>query len=321
MEEDVHHAPLQQNATKDLTIKRSNSEVIIDMMKKIAKELLRLLIMTAGSAIYAVAIALFLNPNSLAPGGVSGIAIILNKLTGFPTGMLILIINIPLMVITFFKLGKRLFASTTYVLLISSVFIDVLAKLTEGKPLVTENLLLAGIAGGTLLALGLGIIFHSGGMTGGTDIIVRLLRQKYPHMNSGTIFFSIDIVIITISAITFHNIEIALYALLSVFISSRVLDFVLYSPGRSKQIYIITTKGTELSERFTKELDTGVTQFEAKGAYTGNPKNVLICVVKNQRLPRLRRMVLETDPAAFMTVTDATEVFGLGYQALDKEEI
>lgn len=291
-------------------------------MQKIFREFLRLLIMTAGAAIYAVAIALFLNPNSLAPGGVSGISIIINKLTGFPTGTMIFIINIPLMAIAFFKLGKKLFLSTAYVLVISSVFIDVLAKLTNDKPIVTDNPLLAGIAGATLLAIGMGIVFHSGGMTGGMDIVVRLIRYKYPHLNSGTIFFSIDIIIIIASAIAFNNnIEIALYALLSVFISSRVLDFVLYSPGRSKQIYIITDRGDAISSRLTKELDTGVTQFEAKGAYTGKQKNVLICIVKNQRLPRLRRIVHETDPAAFMSITDATEVFGQGYQSFDKEEI
>lgn len=291
-------------------------------MRKILNEVARYLVMTLASALYAVAISLFLNPLALAPGGVSGISIIINHLTGFPVGTMTLIINTPLMIIAFFKFGRKFFISTAYVLAVSSLFTDVIAKFSENKPILTESPLLAGIAGGTLMAIGMGVIFHAGGMTGGMDIIVRLLRQKYRFINTGTVFFVLDFMVITISAITFKNVEIALYALLSVFISSRVLDFVLYTPDRSKLVYVISeSQGQNISDRLTVEMETGVTVFDATGAYTGNAKKVLFCVVKSKSLPRLRRIVRDTDPLAFMTVSDAVEVFGEGYKSFDKEDL
>jgi len=290
-------------------------------MKKVFSEVFRYFMLTVGSAIYALAIAIFLDPLTLAPGGVSGIAIIINTLWHIPTGTLILCINIPLMIIALVKFGKRFFFSTAYVTVVSSITIDVIEKMTNGKPIITEDLLLASIAGGACLAIGIGIVFRSGGTTGGSDIVIKLLRQKYRHLNTGTIFFVFDLAVISVSAIAFKNIEIALFALISVFISSRVLDFVLYGLDRNKLVYIISDKSKIIATRLMNELEIGVTYVNGEGAYTGKEKQIILCAVKNQTFPKLKKIVKDEDKLSFLIVSDATSIFGEGYKAIDKEEL
>lgn len=290
-------------------------------MKKMFSEILRYFLLTLGSAIYALSIALFLDPLALAPGGVSGIAIIINTLFDIPTGTLILCFNIPLMIIAFIKFGKRFFFSTAYVTVITSVGIDLIEKLTDGRPIITENLLLASIAGGACLAIGIGIVFHMGGTTGGSDIVIKLLRQKYRHLNTGTIFFAFDIAVISVAAIAFKNIELALFALISVFVSSKVLDFVLYGLEKNKLVYIISDKSESIADRLMNELDIGVTYIDGKGAYTGKEKRIILCAVKNQIFPKLKKIVKDEDKLSFLIVSDATSIFGEGYKAIEKEEL
>lgn len=290
-------------------------------MKKVFSEISRYLFLTLGSAIYALAIAIFLNPLSLAPGGISGISIIVNTISGFPTGTLILCINIPLMAISFFKFGKRFFFSTAYVTIITSLAIDGIAKLSNNQPIITQNLLLACIAGGAGVALGIGIVLRAGGTTGGSDIVIKLLRQKYRHLNTGTIFFCFDLCVIAASSIVFKNIEIALYALIAVFVASKVLDFVLYGLEKNKLVYIISDESEPIAKRLIKELDLGVTYVDGEGAYTGKEKRILLCAVRNQVFPKLKKTVKEEDPTAFLIVSDATSIFGEGYKAIDKEDL
>ena len=290
-------------------------------MKKVLKEILRYLILTAGAVIYAAAIGLFLNPLSLAPGGVSGISIIINRLTHIPTGSIIIAVNIPLMIVAFIKFGKRFFFSTAYVTVLSSVLVDVISKLTNEQPIVTQNLFLAGIAGGALVGLGIGIIFHAGGTTGGADIIIKLLRKKHKHINTGTLFFMFDMLVIVSSAIAFKNIELALYALISIFVISKVLDFVLYGLEQNKLVYIISQNSESVAKRLMSELDLGCTYIKGEGAYTGNEKKILLCAVKNQTFPKLKKTVLEEDYEAFMIVSSTSAIFGEGYKPIDKEDL
>ncbi len=277
--------------------------------------------MTFGALLYATAIALFLNPLELAPGGVSGIAIIINSLTGFSTGLMIFIFNLPLMVIAFIKFGKDFCFSTVYVISVYSTATDIISKLSGGKAIITSDPLLAAFAGGALMAIGIGIVFRSGGSTGGSDILIKLLRRRYRHINTGTIFFVFDLAVIAISAIAFRNIEIALYALLTVFIDSRVLDFVLYGLDRGKLVYIISNRENEIANRLLTELDTGVTFTEGAGAYSGKPKRILMCAVKNHNFPKLRQIVKEEDGNAFIIVSDTTEIIGEGHKPIEKEEL
>ena len=275
------------------------------------------LVITFASAVYAVAVSLFLDPNSLAPGGVTGIAIILNRLTGLETGTWVLFINIPIIALGTWKLGWRFILSTGYCTLISSLFINLLSPFGA----VTEDLLLAAVAGGCLMAVGLGLVFKSGATTGGTDIIVKLLRIRFPQLKTGFLFFVTDAVIVAASGIVFKNVDVALYAGIVIAINSLLMDVVLYGRDGAKLVFIISDKHENITKRILEELDIGVTYISGNGAYSGKEKNVIMCVMKKQISPRAEAIVREEDPLAFMIVTSATEIFGEGYKSIYSEKI
>ncbi len=275
------------------------------------------LVITFASAVYAVAVSLFLDPNSLAPGGVTGIAIILNRLTGLETGTWVLFINIPIIALGTWKLGWRFILSTGYCTLISSLFINLLSPFGA----VTEDLLLAAVAGGCLMAVGLGLVFKSGATTGGTDIIVKLLRIRFPQLKTGFLFFVTDAVIVAASGIVFKNVDVALYAGIVIAINSLLMDVVLYGRDGAKLVFIISDKHENITKRILEELDIGVTYISGSGAYSGKEKNVIMCVMKKQISPRAEAIVREEDPLAFMIVTSATEIFGEGYKSIYSEKI
>lgn len=275
------------------------------------------LVITFASAVYAVAVSLFLDPNSLAPGGVTGIAIILNRLTGLETGTWVLFINIPIIALGTWKLGWRFILSTGYCTLISSLFINLLSPFGA----VTEDLLLAAVAGGCLMAVGLGLVFKSGATTGGTDIIVKLLRIRFPQLKTGFLFFVTDAVIVAASGIVFKNVDVALYAGIVIAINSLLMDVVLYGRDGAKLVFIISDKHENITKRILEELDIGVTYISGSGAYSGKEKNVIMCVMKKQTSPRAEAIVREEDPLAFMIVTSATEIFGEGYKSIYSEKI
>lgn len=275
------------------------------------------LVITFASAVYAVAVSLFLDPNSLAPGGVTGIAIILNRLTGLETGTWVLFINIPIIALGTWKLGWRFILSTGYCTLISSLFINLLSPFGA----VTEDLLLAAVAGGCLMAVGLGLVFKSGATTGGTDIIVKLLRIRFPQLKTGFLFFVTDAVIVAASGIVFKNVDVALYAGIVIAINSLLMDVVLYGRDGAKLVFIISDKHENITKRILEELDIGVTYISGSGAYSGKEKNVIMCVMKKQISPRAEVIVREEDPLAFIIVTSATEIFGEGYKSIYSEKI
>lgn len=275
------------------------------------------LVITFASAVYAVAVSLFLDPNSLAPGGVTGIAIILNRLTGLETGTWVLFINIPIIALGTWKLGWRFILSTGYCTLISSLFINLLSPFGA----VTGDLLLAAVAGGCLMAVGLGLVFKSGATTGGTDIIVKLLRIRFPQLKTGFLFFVTDAVIVAASGIVFKNVDVALYAGIVIAINSLLMDVVLYGRDGAKLVFIISDKHENITKRILEELDIGVTYISGSGAYSGKEKNVIMCVMKKQISPRAEAIVREEDPLAFMIVTSATEIFGEGYKSIYSEKI
>lgn len=274
-------------------------------------------VITFASMVYAVAVSLFLDPNSLAPGGVTGIAIILNRLTGLETGTWVLFINIPIIALGTWKLGWRFILSTGYCTLISSLFINLLSPFGA----VTEDLFLAAVAGGCLMAVGLGLVFKSGATTGGTDIIVKLLRIRFPQLKTGFLFFVTDAVIVAASGIVFKNVDVALYAGIVIAINSLLMDVVLYGRDGAKLVFIISDKHENITKRILEELDIGVTYISGSGAYSGKEKNVIMCVMKKQISPRAEAIVREEDPLAFMIVTSATEIFGEGYKSIYSEKI
>lgn len=274
-------------------------------------------VMTVAAAIYGIAIGLFLDPNRLAPGGVAGTAVILNRLLPLATGTLILIMNVPIFLFGLWKFGLRFMISTFYSTTLASLCINFFGR----YPAITQEPLLAALVGGSLSAIGLGLTFRAGSTTGGSDIIVKYLRQKFPYLKTGIIMMAIDVVVVTASAIVFGDIERALYAGISVGVTSFVLDLVLYGRDGAKLIYIISDHPEEIAKRLLEELDVGVTYLEGAGAYSGKEKQVIFCVLRKPLSPRAEDIVKKEDPQAFMIVTNATEIYGEGYKSYFGEKL
>lgn len=288
-------------------------------MKKCVKLLWEYGVMTVGAVLYAMGIALFLDPNHLAPGGVSGISIILSNFIPLETGTLIFIINIPLVILGYMKLGRKLMWRTFYCLVITSVMIDGLNSL-YGQT-VTDDLLISALAGASLVGIGIGLIMKEEGTTGGTDIIVRLLRKRFPHIKTSALFSGLDCVIVAVSAIVFKDIVIALYALIAVVACAYVLDKVLYGTDEAKLLYIISDHSQPIAERMMKEMDVGVTFIQGRGAYSGKDKEVIMVVMRKALSPKAEEIVKEVDPTAFMIVTSANEIYGEGYKNIFSEKL
>ena len=279
-------------------------------MKKHLHPALKYLGIVGASLLYAAAIALFLDPNQLAPGGVSGIAIILNRLTNLPTGTLILLMNIPLLALGMWKLGWKFVLSTVVAVAASSVFTDLLAPY---GPLTTDPLL-AACAGGGLLAVGMGILFKLGATSGGTDILIRVIKLKYKHLKTGSLFLATDCCVIAASALVFGDIDLALYAAIATIVSSFCLDLVLYGRDEAKLVYLITDHEKAIADRLMKELEIGVTYLQGWGAYTCDNKQVILCAMQKRLLPKVQEIAMEEDPYVFLIVTSASEIFGEGFK-------
>ena len=241
------------------------------------------LVITVAAFLYAAAISLFLDPNALAPGGVTGISIILNRTVGLPTGTWILLLNIPILLLGTWKFGVRFIVSTIYCTVTTSFFTNLLSPCGA----VTEDPLLAALAGSVLIALALGWTFKAGATTGGMDIIVKVIRLKVPHLKTGSLFLLLDVIVVSLSAIVFQNMDRALYAGLVVYVTSHVLDLVLYGRDGAKLIYIITDRSEAIAERLLEELEIGVTYIQGEGAYSGKKKKVIFCV-RDQKTVRLQ---------------------------------
>lgn len=274
-------------------------------------------IVTIFSFAYAVGISLFLDPNDLAPGGVSGISIMLSRITPIATGTWIMLLNVPIMALGLWKFGLKFLVSTIYCTYISSLFTNLLSDLGA----LTSDKLLASLAGGTIMAVSLGMIFKAGATTGGVDILVKVLRLKYKHFKTGNLYLMMDAVIVTLSGIMFRNLETALYAAVTIFVSSVVLDTVLYGKDGAKMIYIISDHPKQITERLLADLDIGVTSLHGEGAYSGKEKEVLLCVMRKPIAPKAQQIVKEEDAEAFMIVSDATEIFGEGYKSYFSERL
>ncbi len=285
--------------------------------KKIIKRAGKYGMMTIAAFIYAVAISLFLDPNNIAPGGITGVSILINRLIPVPVGTLSLILNVPIILLGLWKFGFKFIFSTMYTLLISAVFIDFLAPFGA----VTDDLLIASVLGGILLAVSLAVIFKAGATTGGTDIIVKVLQLKWKHMKTGEIFLFLDLLVVLASWLLFRDMTVAFYAGVAVVIDMVVMDYVLYGPDEAKVVYIISDNTEQIKQRILVELDISATLIQARGAYTGDPREVVMVVVRKQMAPRLEEIVKEEDPRCFMIVSSASEIFGEGYKDIRKKKV
>ena len=270
-----------------------------------------------GSFMYACGISLFLDPNNLAPGGLIGIAVILNRLLGLETGTLFFLLNIPVVCLGLWKFGPRFIGSTFFAIAINSVFTNDMA----GFGVVTTDPLLASLAGSILVGAGIAFVFRSGATTGGIDIIIKIIRMKYKHLKSGHLFLSIDIVIVVISGFVFQDFNIVMYALIAVVVSGRVIDYVLYGGDEAKLIYVISDHADQIADRILKEMSVGATFLKGQGAFTGNDKKVILCAVRKNQSPKLEEIVKSEDKKAFLIISSAHEIYGEGYKNIYKEKL
>ena len=270
-----------------------------------------------GSTIYAAAVSLFLDPNGIVPGGFTGIAMILGNYIPLPTGTLSLILNIPLLIAGIFVFGFKFLGTTIFSVAVSSLMMNLLMPF---GPL-TYNLLLASLAGGAIMAVGLEIVLLQGATTGGTDVIVKMLRKKFRTISAGRFFIMTDGLVVFCSMLVFKNIDAGLYAAICIVVSSYLMDMMLYGRDQAKLIIIISDKHREITDRLLSELDVGATLLDGQGAYSGNEKSVVMCVVKKWLLGRALKIIKSEDPRSFAIVSTANEVFGEGYKPHDGEQI
>ena len=275
------------------------------------------LTLTVGAMIYAISISLFLDPNSLAPGGVTGISIILNRITGVETGTLMFAVNIPILLLGMWKFGWKFILSTLYCTFLGSLFTNLLTPLGA----VTRDPLLAALAGGALMALSLGLIFKAGATSGGTDIIIKLLRIRIPHLKTGVLFLVTDATIVTASAVVLKDIDTALYAGLVVIVNSILFDVVLYGWDGAKMLFIVSDCPEAIVKRLLEDLDVGVTYLSGRGAYSEKEKDVVLCVMKKHLSPKAEEIIRQEDPKAFMIVASASEIYGEGYKNIFSEKL
>ena len=271
-----------------------------------------------GSAIFALGFAFFLQPNDMNAGGISGLAMVAVKLMGFGSvGTLSILINLPLFLLGGLKIGKRFFLGSLLGMVLSSVLIDAFAAIQFPK---TEPLL-ATMYGGVLCGLGLGIVFIFGASTGGSDILVRLLKLRYRNVPIGQISMTFDIVVVALTGIVFGDVSKALYTGITVFVCGQVIDAVVYRFDYSKVALIISSHHEEIAEQIGKKLDRGATFLHGEGTYSHNPTKVVLTAVKKQQVAELKELVTGIDPNAFIIVQEAHQVLGDGFSRYSKDSL
>ncbi len=263
-----------------------------------------------GTAVMAFAMTAFLIPHRLAAGGIGGLAVILFYLFRLPVGLTIIAINIPLFIASYFLLGARVVLRSLVGTLFFSGLVELFGFLFPFSA--TGDILLAAVYGGVLTGLGLGLVFRSRGSTGGTSLI-SLILSRLTGISAGQGLLGSDLVVILLAFFIFGA-ELAMYAVLSLFVSSWVIDAVQEGLGLSKAALIITARGAAITDRLLRELDRGVTYLEGRGGFTGHSREVLLCVVGRPQVAQLKEIVHESDPEAFLIVGSATEVYGEGFR-------
>lgn len=264
-----------------------------------------------GSLVFAVGVNIFTTPNEIAPGGVTGIATMLHSMTNIQMGTLTFLLNIPLVILGLVVIGKRFTLSTFRTLFVLSV----ITNITESfLPAYTENTLVASLFGGAAIGIGMGIIFLRGSTTGGTDILGRVLLRYFQHIPLGKILLAIDFVIVAAAGFYYGTLEAALYALVSVYVTERAMDSVLYGFNETRIAYVVSEKPLEVAQRVMDETERGVTYLNGEGGYQRDKKLVIMCAMPSRQFAHFKRIVLEVDHAAFIMVAPASNVIGEGFK-------
>ena len=282
---------------------------------KIKNPALRLLyeygVITLGCAIYALSFNWFFQPNNISMGGFTGIAQIINHyFPALPVGITSIVLNIPLFYICVRMQGLKSLLASLYAMSMGSLMLDAIAAVHVFSPM--DEPLLACICGGVLLGASMGIMLTVGATTGGTELAARLLKYKFRGLSIGRLCLTLDVTVIILYALTFHNINYTLYGIVSMYISSLAIDAVVYGSINAKMAYIISGNGPEMTRRLLA-LDLGITVLQGRGGFSGDEKQVVLCAFKPSQIAAIKSAVTDIDPKAFVIVCEAHEVLGEGF--------
>ena len=271
-----------------------------------------------GSAVFAAGFAFFLQPNDMSSGGISGLALLIVGLTGFGSvGMISILINLPLFILGGLKIGRQFFVGSLMGMVLSSVLIDGFAALQI--PAVEP--VLAIVYGGVLCGFGLGVVFVNGTSTGGSDILVRLLKLKYRNVPIGQISLTFDALVVALTGLVFRDMNRALYTGITVYLCGKMVDAVVYSFDYSKVALIISKEYELIAREVGDKLERGATFLHGEGSYTGDATKVVLVAIKKQQLAQLKELVMELDPAAFVIVQEAHQVLGDGFHRYSRHSL
>ena len=271
-----------------------------------------------GSAVFALGFSLFLQNNGISPGGISGLALVIVELLGVGSvGTLAILINLPLFLLAGVKIGRRFFVGSLLGMLLSNLLIDAFAKI----PFIPPEPLVGALYGGVLCGLGLGAVFVCGTSTGGSDILVRLLKLRWRNVPIGQISMGFDVLVVVLTGIVSQDVTKALYTGIAVFVSSQVIDAVVYRFDYSKVALIITAEHEKIAEQIGRKLDRGATFLHGEGSYSRNETKVVLTAVKKQQVAELKELVMDIDPKAFIIVQEAHQVLGDGFAHYTKDEL
>ncbi len=288
--------------------------------KRFRKELghwvLDVLVIIAASTIYSVGVNMFTSPNNIAPGGVTGIAIIVSSLVPVSVGTIYAGINLPLVILGFFLLNKRTMIKTLISVVIITIMTDFVLKDLPVYLAEQGNGILAAIFGGLLMGLGIGLTYMRESTTGGTDIINKIINRFRPTLKLGQIQLITDGIIVAIGFCVYRDLNIVMYTLISLFVTSKVVDMLVYGGQECKFLMVFSERYDEISERLVRE-NFGVSLIKAEGAYSGRERPIVAAAVHKADYIRVRRIIRQTDPRAFVIITGASEVLGEGFQKLE----
>ena len=272
-------------------------------------------LMVLGALVYACGQLIFIKPMHIPMGGVAGVSLVLNYLWSLPVGVCNLVLNLPLLALGYKTMGREFFVKTVFVVAVSSGFLDLLAPFL---PPFTGETMLAALYGGIVMGAGFGLVFRAGGTTGGTDIIAKYLNKKN-DIPVGSFNFAVNAVVISLSALIYKNLDAALYALIASYLSSAVVDQLVYGMDVQRSALIITARPDEVSKAIMERLRHGVTAMPARGMYTGDSKTVLLCAVRRYEAGVLKQLLRETDEGAFMMLGSVSEVFGKNFKPWEEK--
>lgn len=275
------------------------------------KTVLSYLGITVGTFVTALGLVLFLVPNKIAAGGVSGLATVIHHVFHFPVGLTMLVLNVPLFLFGIRELGFNFGLKSLYGTIALSFFTDLI---THYLQVATQDLLLASIYGGIVVGLGLGIVFRFGGTTGGTDLAARILH-RYLRLSVGKSLFFIDAAVIALAALVF-GLELALYAFLVVYLTAKVIDMIQEGEGFAKAALIVSSRGRQLGEMVMTELDRGVTYLRGKGGFSGQDREIVLVIISRSEVSPLKQLVAQVDPQAFLIISNVNEALGEGFKSL-----